>query len=174
MWNPYLVYIVWLCFLHFKLSLKRHLQLFVVFIVEQQSKSLPALKMLAVWQFSLILLLASWLLSTVAGDAFRVISTPRRGTRGNDFFLRCQNLTSSSIGTFSVLNRPQFLRNGLEFSQDECMKDSELFSNGSIAVHVSPSCEGYIQCGTSEVLSPSFTLYGKYNIYTHLLNHQIL
>ena len=32
------LYILWLCFLHFKISLKWHLQLFVVFIVEQQSK----------------------------------------------------------------------------------------------------------------------------------------
>ena len=116
-----------------------------------------------VWRLSTVslLLLVLQFSAAIAGDSFVVALTTRQGPRGNNFFIRCQNLTGSNFGVFTVLSDPKFFRNGLEFSQDECMRNFDLFSNGSIAVHMTPPCEGYIQCGTNAVLSPPLKLYGK-------------
>ena len=86
-----------------------------------------------------------------------VTTTTRTGSRKNTFFLRCQ-----SGGAGSFVSNATFYRNGAPSGSDDCLKKyATIFLNGSIYLHMIPSCEGYYQCGHNNILSSPVKVYGK-------------
>ena len=108
--------------------------------------------------FWIILLLFSSNAGVVTqAQPYIVTTTTRKGPRENTFFLRCQN-----DGSGSFVSNAAFYRNGASSSKDECLKNyASIFSNGSIHLRMTPSCEGYYQCGHNNILSNPVKVYGK-------------
>lgn len=110
--------------------------------------------------FRIILLLAiicSYEEIVTQAQPYTVTSTTRTGSRKNTFFLQCQK---AGIGLF--VSNASFYRNGAPLGSDDCLKEyATIFLNGSMQLHVIPSCEGYYQCGHSNLLSNPVKVYGK-------------
>ena len=105
------------------------------------------------------ILLLSFISITVSETGYQVIFSREDEVVTNTFTLKCQN-TSTGLG----LSNAKWFFNSTDYSSNPCTQDA-MISGGmmdELVLTLVPECEGYMQCGTDTVLSPSKLLLSEF------------
>ena len=102
------------------------------------------------------ILLLSLISIALSETGYQVIFSRDDEEVRNTFTLRCQN-TSTGLG----LSNAKWFFNSTNYTSNPCTQDA-VISGGMMVLTLVPECEGYMQCGTDTILSPSKLLLSEY------------
>ena len=105
------------------------------------------------------ILLLSLISAAVSATGYRVIFSRDDDVVRNTFTLRCQN-TTTGLG----LSNAKWFFNSTDYSSNPCTQDAMISGDMMeyLVLTLVPECEGYMQCGTDTILSPSKLLLSEF------------